>query len=204
VRHATDAEMNILQSSLAAMAATQPSDMPADMAEAGFGRALLRMTVGDEAVAVAIDEVREILEVGRLTVLPRTPDFVRGVMNLRGAVVPVIDLMARLGHAPAQIGRRSCVVVVESSQTMTSEPQGDGSGEADAYVECLVVGLLVDAVYEVFEAPPGDFEPVPPLGTPIDACYLQGMSRVRNEVIGVLALDRVLAQKELTALIGNT
>jgi purine-binding chemotaxis protein CheW len=162
------------------------------------------MIVGDEAVAVAIDEVREILEVGRLTVLPRTPDFVRGVMNLRGAVVPVIDLMARLGHAPAQIGRRSCVVVVESSQTMTSEPQGDGSGEADAYVECLVVGLLVDAVYEVFEAPPGDFEPVPPLGTPIDACYLQGMSRVRNEVIGVLALDRVLAQKELTALIGNT
>lgn len=201
--------MNTLQSSLAAMAAPHPATRPVAEREAGVGRALLRMTVGDDAVAVAIDEVREILEVGRLTVLPRTPDFVRGVMNLRGAVVPVINLMARLGHAPAQIGRRSCVVVVESAQSMSAEAQadaghdGDSSSETDGFVECLVVGLLVDAVYEVFEAPPGEFEPVPPLGTPIDACYLQGLSRVRNEVIGVLALDRVLAQRELTALIGT-
>lgn len=164
------------------------------------GRALLRMAVGDEAVAVAIDEVREILEVGRLTALPRTPGFVRGVMNLRGAVVPVIDLLARLGHPPAQIGRRSCVVVVETRPAATADAAAD-DGEADDG-ERLVVGLLVDAVYEVFDAPAGEYEPVPPLGTRIDAGYLQGMSRVRNEVIGVLALDRVLAQHELTELIG--
>jgi purine-binding chemotaxis protein CheW len=168
------------------------------------GASLLRMAIGDDAVAVAIDDVREILEVGRLTALPRTPDFVRGVMNLRGAVVPVIDLVARLGHPPAQIGRRSCVVVVESA------PPNDDSTEAGAqadaggpHAETLVVGLLVDAVYEVFDAPPGGFEPVPQLGTRIDASYLRGMSRVRGEVIGVLALERVLAQHELGALIAG-
>jgi purine-binding chemotaxis protein CheW len=117
--------------------------------------------------------------------------------------------MARLGHAPAQIGRRSCVVVVETApppDTDAGPDEADSAGDAgqgDGFGESLVVGLLVDAVYEVFDAPPGDYEPVPQLGTRIDAAYLQGMSRVRNEVIGVLALERVLAQKELTALIGH-
>ncbi len=197
--------MNKQQSSPADAAAT----LAPGVAAGSRGSALLRMAVGEEAVAVPIDDVREILEVGRLTALPRTPDFVRGVMNLRGAVVPVIDLMARLGHAPAQIGRRSCVVVVETAPPPDSDAAsadidgGSDAASADGFGESLVVGLLVDAVYEVFDAPPGDYEPVPPLGTRIDAAYLQGMSRVRNEVIGVLALERVLAQKELTALIGH-
>jgi len=177
----------------------QVSSAQAGQTEAGSGCSLLRMAVGTEAVALAIDDVREILEVGRLTALPRTPDFVRGVMNLRGAVVPVIDLVARLGQPPAQIGRRSCVVVVESNH----DAEGEDGDSDDGDGENLVVGLLVDAVYEVFDAPPGGFEPVPQLGTTIDAGYLLGMSRVRNEVIGVLALDRVLAQQELTALIGR-
>jgi purine-binding chemotaxis protein CheW len=168
---------------------------------AGHGCSMLRMAVGSEAVAVAIDEVRELLEVGRLTALPRTPDFVRGVMNLRGAVVPVIALVARLGQPPAQIGRRSCVVVVEAAPPGIDTADGDDADHDTG--ETLVVGLLVDAVYEVFDAPPGHFEPVPPLGTRIDASYLMGMSRVRGEVIGVLALDRVLAQQELTALIAE-
>jgi purine-binding chemotaxis protein CheW len=169
---------------------------------AGHVCSMLRMAVGSEAVAVAIEEVREILEVGRLTALPRTPDFVRGVMNLRGAVVPVIDLVARLGQAPAQIGRRSCVVVVEATPLGTDT--ADGDDDAGQHTgETLVVGLLVDAVYEVFDAPTGSFEPVPPLGTYIDASYLRGMSRVRGEVIGVLALHRVLAQQELSALIAE-
>lgn len=183
-------------------AAAPPAAPLALRSDAGQGCALLRMAVGDEAVAVAIDDVREILEVGRLTALPRTPDLVRGVMNLRGAVVPVIDLLARLGQRPAQIGRRSCVVVVQAAppQDADTDTAGDDDGVPH---DNLVVGLLVDAVYEVFDAPPGDFEPVPPLGTSIDPRFLRGMSRVRNEVIGVLALDRVLARQELTELIGG-
>ncbi len=178
----------------------QPS--PTAAAPAAPGCALLRMAAGTETVAVPIAAVREILEVGRLTALPRTPDFVRGVMNLRGAVVPVIDLVARLGQPPARIGRRSCVVVVEC-QPPADHDDDDAADEGSPHGERLVVGLLVDAVYEVFDAPSGEFEPVPPLGTAIAPGYLLGMSRVHNAVIGVLALDRVLAQQELAALIGD-
>ena len=168
---------------------------------------LLRMAVGGQDLAVAIEDVREILEVGRLTALPRTPDFVRGVMNLRGAVVPVIDLAARVGQPAIQIGRRSCVVVVEAAPPATAD---DGSAGPDEDPDSpanegttLVVGLLVDAVFEVFDAPASGIEPVPPLGTRIAPAFLRGMTRNHGEVIGVLALDRVLAQQELSALIAR-
>ena len=168
---------------------------------------LLRMAVGPEAMAVPINDVREILEVGRLTALPRTPEFVRGVMNLRGAVVPVIDLAARLGQAPIQLSRRSCVVVVEAGNPADCNPadgQGDADDEAaDANSATMVVGLLVDAVYEVFDVATSSIEPVPALGTQIEASFLRGMTRAHGEVIGVLALERVLAQRELSALIAN-
>ena len=160
------------------------------------GCALLRMAVGDEAVAVPIDEVREILEVGRLTALPRTPDFVRGVMNLRGAVVPVVDLSARIGHGTAGIGRRSCIVVVEVGAIENVDGSADG-----AYEGVLVVGLLVDAVFEVFDTDSGAIEAVPMLGTRTRADFLSGMTRARGEVIGILAVERVLASADLAAAI---
>ena len=172
---------------------------------------MLRMAVGGQDLAVAIDDVREILEVGRLTALPRTPDFVRGVMNLRGAVVPVIDLAARVGQPAITIGRRSCVVVVKAEPPATDDATDDASaGAADEAADApaheantLIVGLLVDAVFEVFDAPASGIEPVPPLGTRIAPAFLRGMTRNRGEVIGVLALDRVLAQQELSALIAQ-
>ena len=168
------------------------------------GCSLLRMAVGTEDMAVHIDDVREILEVGRLTALPRTPEFVRGVMNLRGAVVPVIDLAARLGQPAITIGRRSCVVVVEAGLPALDDSALDSAGDDEPEGHgSLVVGLLVDAVFEVFDTPAGAMEAVPQLGTSIDASYLRGMARTRGEVIGVLALDRVLAQQELTGLIAE-
>ena len=157
---------------------------------------LLRMSVGPEVLAVPIESVREILEVGRLTALPRTPDFVRGVMNLRGAVVPVVDLSARIGHGIATIGRRSCIVVVEVA------PADPVDGGADAtYDGAFVVGLLVDAVFEVFDTDGAAIEAVPMLGTRIRADFLSGMTRARGEVIGILAVDRVLSSADLAAAI---
>ena len=164
--------------------------------------ALLRMAVGGDDLAVPINDVREILEVGRLTALPRTPDFVRGVMNLRGAVVPVIDLAARVGQPAITIGRRSCVVVVEAAPPPEAD-EADGGDHSGPEPTTLVVGLLVDAVYEVFDAPASGIEPAPALGTHIDSSFLRGMTRAHGEVIGVLALDRVLAQHELGALIAQ-
>jgi purine-binding chemotaxis protein CheW len=158
---------------------------------------LLRLAVGREVLAVSIDTVREILEVGRLTALPRTPDFVRGVMNLRGAVVPVVDLSARLGLGVSTVGRRTCIVVVEVHASDTSENDDEGYGRH------LVVGLMVDAVFEVFDTEASRIEPVPILGTTIAGDYLSGMARARDQVVGVLNVDRVLALADLASAIAS-
>jgi len=157
---------------------------------------LLRMAVGDEVVAVGIEDVREILQVTRMTPLPRTPDFVRGVMNLRGAVVPVVDLSARLGRAPSVLGRRSCIVVVECHP---AQPEDEEQPVAAA----TVMGLLVDSVFEVFDRNASEIESAPSLGTRIDTNFLRGMTRAGGQLIGVLALSRLLATQELAAGIAD-
>ncbi len=161
-------------------------------------RSLLRLQSGGQVLAVPIEAVREILEVGRLTPLPRTPSFVRGVMNLRGAVVPVVDLSARLEHGVSPIERRTCIVVVEVAADVE-----DDAGDEDHYGRTLVVGLLVDAVYEVFDTDDGQIEPVPMLGTRVRADFLAGMTRARGQVIGVLNLPRVLSAVDLASLIAS-
>ena len=116
------------------------------------------MAVGTADMAVHIDDVREILEVGRLTALPRTPEFVRGVMNLRGAVVPVIDLAARLGQPAITIGRRSCVVVVEAGlpalDDSALDSAGDDEPEGHTHSRCRIDPPCRPAPYEVDERAP--------------------------------------------------
>lgn len=144
----------------------------------------LRFSLGVGTYAVSIEVVREILQVGAMTALPLAPPFMRGVMNLRGAVVPVVDLRARLGLRGAAIGRRSCVVVVEVPEIEDSAPQ--------------TLGMLVDAVHEVFDV--AALEPAPAFGTPVDPAFVAGMARRDSEVLVVLNLAHVLAQDELARL----
>lgn len=162
---------------------------------------LLRMAVGTEVLAVPITEVREILQFSRLTPIPRTPPFVRGVMNLRGAVVPVLDLAARLGQAPTPPGRRNCVVVVDRA----SRPAQDGEEPArhEGPNGRMIMGLLVDCVYEVFDNPAGATEAVPALGTRVPAEFLAGMTRAHGQIVGVLDFERLLATPELATLIAE-
>lgn len=174
----------LAQTHSAAAGTTGASNDPAGAAPAVQ---LLRFAVGDERYAVRIDAVREILEVTRSTPLPLMPSFVRGVMNLRGAVVPVIDLGARLGLAVTTVGRRSCVVIVETS------------GNAD--MPAMRLGMLVDAVYEVFDVQPAALEPVPRLGTRIDPAFIRCIARVRGQATAELNLDAVLDATALSALI---
>jgi purine-binding chemotaxis protein CheW len=148
-------------------------------------------------IATSIDAVREILQVGQLTELPQTPPFVRGVMNLRGAVVPVIDLGARFGGPAAQISRRTCIIVVEVQAE-------HGAAQETEHGSRHVVGMLVDAVYEVFEASAADLEPVPPMGTRVAPEHLQAMTRVRGQVCAVLDLNHLLAQATLADLIADS
>ena len=147
----------------------------------------LRLSLGSEKYAVRIQAVREILQVVPTTPLPLMPAFVRGVMNLRGAVVPVVDLGARLALAATDVGRRTCVVIVDV-------PAAD-EGRAQT------LGLLVDAVYEVFDAPVADQESVPRLGTRIDPGFIRSMVRVRGESTAELDLSAILDQQLLARLI---
>jgi purine-binding chemotaxis protein CheW len=152
-------------------------------------RQMLRLACGPAQLLVPIDVVREILEHGRLTVLPRTPDFLHGVMNLRGAVIPVVDLHARFGFGPAVVERRSAIVVVE-----VPDPNGH---------EPLAMGLLVDAVFEVFEVEAGAIEAVPPLGMLVPPSFVAGMVNVRDSYACVLNLAHALSPLELARLIGQ-
>lgn len=162
---------------------------PSDDVSLSSARQYLCLAVGKETYAVGIDMVREILEVGRMTPLPLTPEFVRGVMNLRGAVVPVIDLKARFGAEPAVIGRRSSVVIVE-----TDHQDQDGP---------LVVGVLVDGVSEVLEIAEQDIEPVPALGTRIPREFLQGMAKAKGILLSILDADRILERESMATLIAS-
>lgn len=150
-------------------------------------RQFLRLALGADKYAVQIAAVREILQVAPTTPLPLMPSFVRGVMNLRGAVVPVVDLGARLDLAATDVGRRTCVVIVDLPGADEERPQ--------------TLGVLVDAVYEVFDAPAADQEPVPRLGTRIDPGYIRSMVRVRGESTPELDLGAILDQQLLAKLI---
>lgn len=151
----------------------------------------LRFAIGGQHCVVRIDAVREILEVTHLTPLPLVPAFVSGVMNLRGSVVPVFDLSARLNLSATTLGRRSCIVVVD-----IDAPDDETSGGQ-------TLGLLVDAVYEVFDCGPTELEPVPRLGTRIAACHLRQMVRSRGQATPEIDLSAILDLKELAELISS-
>ena len=149
----------------------------------------LSFQLSKEEYGIAILRVREIIGMVDVTPLPRTPDFVRGVMNLRGVVVPVIDLGARLGLPATVIGRRTCIVIVD-----VCLPDDGGT---------QTLGVLVDAVQEVINIAERDLEPVPRLGTRIDAAHLRSMVRHRQQATPELDLAAILDPQRLVGLIGE-
>jgi len=147
---------------------------------AGTMQVLGFFLAGDEC-AVPILRVREIIEFDAVTRGPGTPPWVRGVMNLRGSVVPVIDLAVKFGLPPAAVTRRTCTVVVET----------------DLEGERVVMGVLADSVSQVLDVAPGDVEPAPAFGTAVRVDYLLGLARVAGRFVLLLDIDRVLSAAEL-------
>ncbi|MFO1341182.1 MAG: chemotaxis protein CheW [Burkholderiaceae bacterium] len=168
---------------------TMPPATPG--AASAAARQLLRFSLADGIYGAPIDAVREILEVPPTTELPRMPAFVRGVMNLRGAVVPVVDLAARFGLPPTQVGRRSCVVVVDAMPP--------GTAERDRQV----LGLLVDAVHEVLDVSEEQIGPPPSLGTRINPEFIAGVTRAHDHLLTVLDLPRALNGDDLAQLVAG-
>lgn len=156
-------------------------ESPVDVAET---HQYLTFTLAREMFAVGTLTIKEIIEYGHLTIVPMMPAFVRGVINLRGAVVPVIDLSARFGHLPTEITRRTCIVILE----------------VDCDEERHVIGVVVDSVSEVLEIPAGDIEPPPAFGTKIRADFIQGMGKVESKFVILLDVAKVLSVDEIVAL----
>lgn len=146
----------------------------------------LTFSVAEEEYGISVLTVREILEYDTVTRVPRTPAFIRGVINLRGRVVPVVDLAVRFGLPASPVTNRSCVVIVEV------QVQG----------EPVVMGLIADAVNQVIELGPEDIEPPPSFGTRVDVAYLKGMGRADKRFVLLLEIDRVLSASEAEEVAG--
>ena len=141
----------------------------------------LTFHLAGEEYAVGILKVKEIIEYGTLTVVPQTPPSVRGVINLRGNVVPVVDLAIKFGMAPSPITNRSCIVIVEVAL--------DG--------EQGVMGVIVDSVSQVIDLPLSEILPPPAFGTRTKAEFLHGMAKADKKFFLILDIDKVLGADEL-------
>jgi purine-binding chemotaxis protein CheW len=145
----------------------------------------LTFMLNGEMFAMGILAIKEIIEYGNLTTVPMMPAFVRGVINVRGSVVPVVDLAARFGRRNSDITRRSCIIIIE-----VNTAQGE---EQD-------IGVLVDSVSAVMEIPAEEIEPPPNFGARIRADFIRSMAKVDGKFVIVLDVDRVLSVEEMAML----
>jgi purine-binding chemotaxis protein CheW len=148
------------------------------------GDQYLTFALGDEVFGMDIRTVREIIQLRPMATVPLMPDFVRGVINLRGAVVPVIDLSARFGRGQAAEGQRTCIVIFDSGQ----------GGER------VELGLMVDAVSEVIAIGADQIEPPPEFGASIRREFIRGMGKVGERFVVLLEPDRAVDLEEMANL----
>ena len=137
----------------------------------------LTFTLGDEEYGLEILKVREIIGLMEITSVPQTPRFIKGVINLRGKVIPVIDLRLKFGMEEAQATEETCIIVVDI---------GD-----------MLMGILVDTVSEVVDIPASNIEPPPAFGSNISTEFILGMGKTQSRVKILLDIARVLSQEEL-------
>ena len=140
--------------------------------------------LGDEDFGTEVMKVREIMGLQDITTVPQTPPYVKGVLNLRGKVIPVLDLRLRFGLVPEDYTMRTCIIVVRTRQ-------------AD---EELVIGMVVDGVAEVLNISASEIEDTPDFGPSVIMPYLKGLAKVKGKVKILLNIDEVLNARELSGL----
>jgi purine-binding chemotaxis protein CheW len=148
-------------------------------------RKYLTFVLGREAYGVSVLKVREIIRLLEITAVPQMPPYVKGVVNLRGKVVPIIDLRIKFALAKAENTERTCIVVVEVKSRAGAK---------------MLMGMIVDAVEEVVTIPPADIEPTPDFGGSLSTEYILGMANVRGSVKTLLDIDGVLTAESLQLL----
>src|SRR5512135_3645900 len=142
----------------------------------------LTFKLDEEVFSLEISKVREVLDFTTITKVPRTPDFMRGVINLRGNVVPVVDMRLKFGMSKTEKTVNTCIIIVEISL--------DG--------DTTILGALADSVQEVIELEPGQIEPPPKIGTRLRTEFIKGMGKRDEQFIMILDIDKVFSADELT------
>jgi purine-binding chemotaxis protein CheW len=151
-------------------------------------RQFLTFVLGEEMFAMPIGDIREIIEFCSLTEVPLMPNFLRGVINLRGVVVPVIDLSVRFGRALTPISKRTCIVIMEVVQDD----------------QTLLLGVMVDAVRAVLTVESDKIEPPLTFGSRLRADFIEGMINIKDRFVVVLDVGAVLSVDELSTLMDMT
>lgn len=146
----------------------------------------LTFLLGEEMFAIGILAIREIIEYGQLTTVPLVPPFIRGVINLRGAVVPVIDLAERFGRTPCALTKRSCIVIIEVAYGENQPSQQ--------------MGIVVDAVSAVLDVPDSDIEPPPEFGARIRIDFISGMGKIDGKFVVMLDVSKILSLDEVSVI----
>jgi purine-binding chemotaxis protein CheW len=141
----------------------------------------LTFKLEEELFALDIGKVREVLDFTTITKVPRTPDYMRGVINLRGSVVPVVDLRLKFGMVKAEKTVNTCVIIVE----------------VELGGEKVVMGAMADAVQEVLDLEPDQIEPAPRIGTRLNTDFIKGMGKHADQFIIILDIDKVFTAGEL-------
>lgn len=142
------------------------------------GGKYLTFSLASEEYGLEILKVREIIGIMDITAIPQMPPYVKGVINLRGKVIPVIDLRLKFGLEPAEYTEQTCIVVVDVGS---------------------LVGIIVDTVQEVLDIDQSQIDPPPPLGASVDTSFVMGMGKVKDDVKILLDIDRVLNSEEVSA-----
>ena len=147
-------------------------------------RQYLTFRLGEEVFALDVAKVREVLDLTPVTRIPRTPEFMRGVINLRGSVVPVVDLRTSFGMPVSENTVNTCIIVVEVFLDN----------------EVVVIGALADQVEEVIDIEPDQIEPAPKIGTQVRTEFIHGMGKRDSRFLMILNIDQVFSSEELTSV----
>lgn len=144
----------------------------------------LTFTLDNEEYGIGILKIKEIIGMMPITTVPQTPDFIKGVINLRGKVIPVVDLRLKFGMGAFDYTERTCIVVVE----MTNQS------------ETILIGIVVDSVSEVLNIPEKDIEDTPTFGAKLNTRYILGMAKMEGGVKILLDINKVLNNEDISLL----
>jgi len=144
----------------------------------------LTLTLDNEEYGIGILKIKEIIGMMPITTIPQTPDFVKGVINLRGKVIPVVDLRLRFGMVSIDYTERTCIIVVEIT----------------GHSGTVLIGIVVDSVSEVLNIKSQEIEDTPTFGTRLNTDYILGMAKIEGAVKILLDINRVLSDEEVSIL----